>query len=96
MKIKAKKTFVMGRFSAKAGEIIEIPASKADQLIQAEIAERVKPEKDTGTEPELEKGLEEVAKQEPEKEQEETVEWQQEEAAEPEPKKSTAKKAVKK
>lgn len=46
MKIKAKKAFVSGRWSASKGGTLDVPAARASRLIAMELAEPVKT--DTG------------------------------------------------
>jgi hypothetical protein len=42
LKIKAKKTFVSGTYSADAGEVVDVPARKASKLIALGLAVGIK------------------------------------------------------
>ena len=44
MKIKAKKAFVSGRWSARRDETVELPAARASRLIALGLAEPVRTE----------------------------------------------------
>lgn len=47
MKIKAKKAFVSGRWSAGKGETLGVPAGRASRLIALKLAEPVKKARDS-------------------------------------------------
>ena len=45
MKVKVLKTFVSGRYSAAAGEVLDLPDAKAEYLIRKTIVEKQTPKK---------------------------------------------------